>query len=171
MKIVKASLIIVFVGFLIYLVIAILTPPISEEVEVGVDTPSKQLFNTLSDQSQMTKWVPGLKSVKQVEGVPNTVGSVSRFVFETAGQEIPVLVKVNEYNENESMQLTLTHDKIVSDVSIKVIPQGSGSKLDISYEIEGNSIMTKTAMPLIKPLIKKYSEMDLDEIKKLLENS
>lgn len=69
------------------------------------------------------------------------------------------------------MNLTLTHDKIVSNVQIQVLQHGNNSKLDISYEIEGNSLMTKAAMPLIKPLIKKYSEMDLNELKKLLESS
>ena len=69
------------------------------------------------------------------------------------------------------MNMTLTHDKLISDVQIKVIPHGTNSKLDISYEIDGNSLMTKTAMPFIKPLIKKYGEMDLEELKKLLEDS
>jgi len=168
MKILKTTLIIVFIGILVYLAIALLTPPVLEEVELNIDVPSEQIFGTLSDQSQMTKWVPGLKSVKQVTGKPNSIGSVSEFIFETAGQEIPVLVKINDYKDNESMNLTLTHDKVVSDVSIKVIPVGNSSTLDISYDIKGNSLMTKAAMPLIKPLIKKYSKMDLDEIKRIL---
>lgn len=67
------------------------------------------------------------------------------------------------------MNLTLTHDKLISDVQIKVVPHGNGSKLDISYKIAGNSLLTKTAMPFIKPLIKKYSEMDLEELKTLLQ--
>ena len=69
------------------------------------------------------------------------------------------------------MNLTLTHEKLVSDIQIKVVPHGSGSKLDISYKIAGNNLLTKTAMPFIKPLIKKYSEMDLEELKNLLEKS
>jgi len=157
MKILKTALIIILIGILVYFIIGLLTPPVSQEVAMEIEQPAEEIFSTLADQSKMTKWVPGLKSVKQVSGKPNTIGSVSEFVFERDGMKIPVLVKINNYNENESMNLTLTHDKIVSDVQIKVLPHGNNSKLDISYEIKGNSLMTKTAMPFIKPLIKKYS--------------
>ena len=171
MKILKTAFIIILLGILIYLVIGLLTPPLSQEVVIELEQPAKKIFSTLSNQSNMKKWVPGLKDVKQISGKPNTIGSVSEFVFERGGQNILVLVKINDYKENSYMNLTLTHDKIVSDVQINVIPIGNSSKLDISYEIEGNSLMTKTAMPFIKPLIKKYSEMDLEELKELLQKS
>ena len=169
MKVLKTALLIILIGILIYMIIGMLTPPVSQEVAMEIEQPAEEIFSTLTDQSNMTKWVPGLTSVKQVSGRPNTVGSISEFVFERDGVEIPVLVEINDYKENESMNLTLTHDKLVSDVKIKVIPVGNSSKLDISYKIAGNSLMTKTAMPFIKPLIKKYSELDLEEVKKLLE--
>jgi uncharacterized membrane protein len=169
MKILKTALIIILIGIVVYFIIGLLTPPVSKEVAIEIDQPAEEIFNTLTNQSNMIKWVPGLVSVKQVSGKPNTIGSVSEFVFEKDGMEIPVLVKINDYQDNESMNMTLTHDKLVSDVKIKVIPKGESSKLEISYKIVGNSLMTKTAMPFIKPLIKKYSEMDLEELKKLLE--
>ena len=171
MKILKTALIIILIGILVYMIIGLLTPPVSQEVAMEIEQPAEEIFSTLTDQSKMTKWVPGLKSVKQVSGKPNTVGSISEFVFERDGTKIPILIKIDNYVENESMNLTLTHDKLVSDVQINVIPVGNSSKLDISYKIAGNSLMTKTAMPFIKPLIKKYSEMDLEEVKKLLENT
>jgi len=169
MKILKTALIIILIGILVYMIIGLLTPPVSQKVAMEIEQPAEEIFSTLADQSKMIKWVPGLVSVKQVSGRLNTIGSVSEFVFERDGVKIPVLVKINDYKENESMNLTLSHDKLVSDVQIKVIPVGNSSKLDISYKIAGNSLMTKTAMPFIKPLIKKYSELDLEEVKKLLE--
>ena len=171
MKILKTAFIIVLIGILVYLIIGLLIPPVSQEVAMELDQPAEEIFSILTDQSNMTKWVPGLTSIKQVSGRPNTIGSIAEFVFERDGIEIPVLVKINDYKENESMNLTLTHDKLVSDVQIKVLQYGNSSKLDISYKIAGNSLMTKTAMPFIKPLIKKYSKMDLEELKKLLENT
>ena len=171
MKILKTALIIFLIGIIVYFIIGLLTPPVSQEVAMEIKQPAEEIFSTLADQSKMTKWVPGLTSVKQVSGKPNTIGSVSEFVFERDGIEIPVMVQINDYKNDESMNLTLTHDNIVSDVQIKVLPHGNSSKLDISYEIKGNSLMTKAAIPLIKPLIKKYSKIDLEEVKKLLEYS
>lgn len=171
MKVLKTAFMIIFIGILIYLIIGLLTPPISKEVTMELEQSSEEIFSTLADQSNMTQWVPGLKSVEQVSGRPNTIGSVAEFVFERDGIEIPILVRINDYKVNESMNLTLTHDKLVSDVLINVVPHGNGSKLDISYKIAGNSLLTKTAMPFIKPLIKKYSEMDLEELKNLLQKS
>ena len=171
MKILKTALIIILIGIVVYFIIGLLTPPISQEVAIELDQPAEDIFSNLTDQSKMIRWVPGLASVKQVSGEPNSIGSISEFVFERNGNEIPVLVKINDYIENESINLTITHDKLISDVQVKIVPKGKNSKLDISYEIAGNSLMTKTAMPFIKPLIKKYSEMDLEELKKLLEGS
>ncbi len=171
MKVLKTALIIILIGIVVYFIIGLLTPPVSKEVAMKIEQPAEDIFNTLTNQSNMTNWVPGLVNVKQVSGKPNSIGSVSEFIFERDGVKIPVLVIINDYEENESMNLTLTHDKLVSDVQIKVVPKGNSSKLDISYKIAGNSLMTKTAMPFIKPLIKKYSEMDLEELKKLLEES
>lgn len=171
MKVLKTALIIIFIGILVYFIIGLLTPPVSKEVAMELEQSAEEIFSTLADQSNMTQWVPGLTSVKQISGKPNTIGSVSEFVFEREGIEIPILVRINDYKVNESMNLTLTHDKLVSDVLINVVPHGNGSKLDISYKIAGNSLLTKTAMPFIKPLIEKYSDMDLEEIKNLLEKS
>ena len=171
MKILKTALIIIFIGILVYFIIGLLTPPVSKEVAMELEQSAEEIFSTLADQSNMTQWVPGLKSVEQVSGRPNTIGSVAEFVFERNGIEIPILIRINDYKMNESMNLTLTHDKLVSDVQINVVPHGNGSKLDISYKIAGNSLLTKTAMPFIKPLIEKYSDMDLEEIKNLLEKS
>lgn len=171
MKILKTAFIIILIGILVYIIIGLLTPPVSKEVAIELDQSAEEIFSTLTDQSNMAKWVPGLKSVKQISGRPNTIGSVAEFIFERDGIKIPIVVKINDYKTNESMNLTLTHDKLISDVQIKVVPHGNGSKLDISYKIAGNSLMTKTAMPFIKPLIKKYSEMDLEELKTLLQKS
>lgn len=171
MKVLKTAFMIIFIGILIYLIIGLLTPPISKEVTMELEQSAEEIFSTLADQSNMTQWVPGLKSVEQVSGRPNTIGSVAEFVFERDGIEIPILVRINDYKVNESMNLTLTHDKLVSDVLINVVPHGNGSKLDISYKIAGNNLLTKTAMPFIKPLIEKYSDMDLEELKNLLQKS
>jgi len=171
MKVLKTALIIILFGIVIYFIIGLLTPPVSKEVDVELEQSATEIFSILTNQPNMTKWVPNLTSVKQISGNPNTIGSVSEFVFERDGMEIPILVKINNYIENESINLTLTHNKLVSDVQIIVVPKGESSKLDISYKIAGNSLMTKTAMPFIKPLIKKYSEMDLEELKKLLGDS
>lgn len=169
MKVLKTALMTIFIGILVYFIIGLLTPPISKEVKLELEQSTEEVFLTLTDQSNMTKWIPGLKSVVQVSGKPNTIGSVSEFVFERDSLEIQILVRINDYKENESMNWTLTHDKMISDVQIKIMPSDSNSKLDISYKIAGNSLMTKTAMPFIKPLIKKYSEIDMEELKKLLE--
>ena len=169
MKILKTALIIILIGIVVYFIIGLLTPPVSQEVAIELKQPAEYVFNTLTNQSNMTNWVPGLASVKQVSGKPNCVGSVSKFVFERDGTQIPVFVTINDYIENESINLTLTHEKLISDVQVKVVSYGTNSNLDISYKIAGNSLMTKTAMPFIKPLIKKYSKMDLEELKNLLE--
>lgn len=169
MKICKTALMIIFIGILFYIIIGLLTPPVSKEVEMELEKSAEEVFSTFTDQSNMTKWVPGLTSVKQVSGRPNTIGSISEFVFERDGIEIPILVKIYDYKEDESMNLTLTHDKLVSNVQIKVVPSGDNTKLYISYQIEGNSLTTKTAMPFIRPLIKKYSEMDIEKLKNRLE--
>ncbi len=171
MKVLKTALMTIFIGILVYFIIGLLTPPISKEVKLELDQSTEEVFLTLTDQSNMTKWIPGLKSVVQVSGKPNTIGSVSEFVFERDSLEIQILVRINDYKENESMNLTLIHDKLISDVHIEFLSQDTGSKLDISYKIAGNSFLTKTTMPFIKPLIEKYSDMDLEKLKTLLQKS
>jgi uncharacterized membrane protein len=72
MKILKTAFIIVLIGILVYLIIGLLIPPVSQEVAMELDQPAEEIFSTLTDQSNMTKWVPGLTSIKQVSGRPNT---------------------------------------------------------------------------------------------------
>ncbi|MEE9573643.1 MAG: SRPBCC family protein [Candidatus Neomarinimicrobiota bacterium] len=171
MKVLKTALIVIFIGILVYFIIGLLTPPVSKKVTLELKQSAEEVFATLTNQSNMTQWVPGLKSVLQVSGKPNTIGSVAEFVFVRDSLEIPILVRINDYKENESMNLTLIHDKLISDVQIKFLLQNNGSKLDVSYKITGNSLLTKTAMPFIKPLIEKYSDMDIEELKTLLQKS
>ena len=171
MKILKTAFLIVIIGVAIYVAYAILSPPMTKEVTLEIEQPAEDLFAVLADQQKMTQWVPDLKSVEQISGKPMTTGSVSKFVIEKAGRQIPFLAEINHYRKNEFLAVTLTHEKIIADIAIKVVPSGNSSKLDITYTIDGNTTLTKVAMPLIKPLIDEYSEMDLEELKKLLEKS
>ncbi|NHZ85946.1 MAG: hypothetical protein GWP19_08705 [Planctomycetia bacterium] len=171
MKVLKTAFMIIFIGILIYLIIGLFTPPVTKEVIIELERSSEEIFSILANQSNMTKWIPGLTSIKQISGRPNTIGNISEFVFERDGKEIPILVRINDYKENEFINLTLIHDKLISDIQIKILSQNNGSKLDVAYKIAGNNLLTKTVMPFIKPLIEKYSNMDLEEIKKLLEKS
>jgi hypothetical protein len=169
MKVLKTALIVIFIGILVYFIIGLLTLPVSKKVTLELKQSAEEVFATLTNQSNMTQWIPGLKSVVQVSGKPNSIGSVSEFLFVRDSLEITILVRINDYKKNESMNLTLIHDKLISDVQIKFLLQNNGSKLDISYKITGNSLLTKTAMPFIKPLIEKYSDMDIEELKTLLQ--
>jgi hypothetical protein len=171
MKVLKTALIVIFIGILVFFIIGLHTPPVLKKVALELEQSAEEVFLTLTNQANMTQWVPGLKSVAQISGKPNTIGSISEFVFERDGMEISILVRINNYKENEFMNLTLIHDKLISDVQINILPQNNGSKLDISYKIAGNSLLTKTAMPFIKPLIEKYSDMDIEELKNLLQKS
>ncbi|MEE8341500.1 MAG: SRPBCC family protein [Candidatus Neomarinimicrobiota bacterium] len=168
MKILKTALMVIFIGILVYIIIGLLTPPISKEVVIQLAQPAETIFSKLTDQSNMIKWVPGLKSVTQASGKPNTVGSVSKFIFERDSVEIPILVRIDDLSDNESINLTLIHDKLIAEVQLKIIPEPDGSKLDVSYKIDGNSLLARSVMPFIKPLIEKYSDMDIEEIKTLL---
>ena len=99
MKVLKTALMIILIGIVVYFIIGLLTPPISQEIEIELKQPAEEIFSTLINHTNMTNWIPGLKSVEQVSGRPNNIGSVAEFVFERDGMEIPILVKIGLINK------------------------------------------------------------------------
>ena len=62
MKILKTAFIIVLLGILVYFIIGLLTPPVSQKVAFELEQPTEEIFSTLFDQSDMKNWIPGLTS-------------------------------------------------------------------------------------------------------------
>lgn len=170
MKILKTTLIILIIAFILFVGIAFLTPPVSNNLNVSIDRPSYLIYNVLLNQSAMPLWIPDLKSVNQLNGNQNSIGNKSEFIFEVEKYKIPILVEINDLRKNELIEYRLEHKDIASNLIFDISPSGYKSDLSISYRVEPNNLISKIAFPLIKPIMKKYIKENEDQFIDLLKS-
>ena len=170
MKILKTTLIILVIGFVLFVGIAFLTLPVSNNLNVSLDRPSYIIYNILLNQSAMPLWIPGLKSVNQLNSNQNSIGNESEFIVEIENYKIPIIVEIKDLRNNELIEYRLEHKDIASNLIFDISPSGYKSNLSISYMVKPNNLLTKIAFPLIKPIMKKYIKENEDQLIELLKS-
>jgi len=168
MKVLKTALIILLIGIVIFIGIAILTPPISNTIITTVERPTFFVYSILSTPTTMEQWISGLKSVELISGIANSVGSEYLYNFEIEEYNVPIIVSINDKITNDSINFAIQHKSILSEIDIKLVSRNYYTDLIINYNILPNGILTKIAFPLIKPIIKEYLNESEDNFIELI---
>jgi len=57
-------------------------------VSIDIDLPRERVVLLFDDRANYKRWMPGLKALERVSGVPGEVGAVTRLTFDHGGREL-----------------------------------------------------------------------------------
>lgn len=171
-KYLKRLLTLILLLSIAFLLIGVFVPRFSYISEVDVDAPVDQAFAIFSNPSWMSEWMEGFKSIENLSGAPNEVGSRWKLVVEQEGERMELIEEVTAYKANELFAFTLDAEPLTSEVEIRFIPLDSTTtKITAVTSVRGKNILWRSLLPMFKSRMREQSQESYDKLKTVIERN
>jgi len=130
-----------------------------------IDAPVERVFETISDISNFSKAVPHIVNVVFLSDVRTGVGTRFRETRLMHGKERSTELKMTEYVENEHVRMVADTDGTVWDSLFVVSPANGKTLLELTMDARPHKLLPKLVVPLMKGLVRKAIEKDMDAVK------
>lgn len=139
------------------------------ETQIKIDRPVKEVYAAMNSYEKAPQWITGLKKVEALSGTPGQAGSKSKYIFEERGKEVIFYEKILEVQPESYFTYHLTSDAVNVEAKTVLKPSDNGTVVQMHNKVSGNGLMMKLAMPLMKGVMKKRQEQDLQQLKAMIE--
>jgi carbon monoxide dehydrogenase subunit G len=137
---------------------------------VTVNRPVAEVWDFISNFENTTRWSRGVLKARQTSDGPLGVGSTLQMVVKAFGRRRTADYLVTEYEPNRAFAFEVTSGPVASRARYSVEPTGAGTRLTASGEAEATGPY-KMLAPILVPTLKRHSQDDLANVKRILEAS
>lgn len=134
-----------------------------------IAAPVDRVFATVADIEQFSMAIPHIQSVECLSGQKSGVGTRFRETRIMKNREASTTLEVTEYVSNERVRLVSDSHGAVWDTVFTTAPLGDGTRLEMVMEARPHTLSARLTTPLIRGMIKKEIEKDLDLVKAFCE--
>jgi carbon monoxide dehydrogenase subunit G len=137
---------------------------------VTVNRPVAEVWTFISNFENTTRWSRGVLEAKQTSEGPMGVGSTLQTVVRAFGRRRTASYLVTEYEPNTAFAFEVTSGVMTSKARFSVEPAEAGTRLTASGEVDAVGLY-KLLAPILVRTLKRHSEDDLANLKRILEAS
>ena len=137
---------------------------------VTVNRPVAEVWKFISNFENTTRWSRGVLEARQTSDGPIGVGSTLQTVVKAFGRRRTADYLVTEYEPNRAFAFEVTSGPMTSRARYSVEPAGAGTQLTASGEVDAVGVY-KLLAPILVRTLKRHSEDDLANLKRILEAS
>jgi len=137
---------------------------------VTVNRPVAEVWDFISNFENTTRWSRGVLEARQTSDGPLGVGSTLQTVVKAFGRRRTADYLVTEYQPNHAFAFKVTSGPMSSRARYSLEPAGAGTRLTASGEVEAAGLY-KLLAPILVRIVKRHSEDDLANLKRILEAS
>ena len=131
-----------------------------------IHAPIETVFDTVAHIENFSKAVPHIVNVEFLSDVKSGVGTRFRETRLMGRREASTELEVTEYVENERVRMVTDAGGTVWDTVFTVRPVSEGSvELTLVMDANAHKLLAKVMNPLIKGIIRKAIEKDMDAVK------
>lgn len=134
-----------------------------------INAPIEKVFKTVADISQFSEAIPHITKIEFLSDIKSGFGTKFRETRLMKGKESSTELEVTEYVENERIRLVADSHGTVWDTVFTVTPGEDGTELNMTMEARSYKLVPKIMNPLIKGMVKKMIEIDMDYVKEFCE--
>jgi carbon monoxide dehydrogenase subunit G len=135
---------------------------------VTVNRPVEEVWTFISNFENTTRWSRGVLEARQTSDGPLGVGSTLQTVVKAFGRRRTADYLVTEYKPNHAFAFKVTSGPMTSRARYSVEPVGTGTRLTASGEAEATGLY-KLLAPLLVRILKRHSQDDLANVKRILD--
>jgi carbon monoxide dehydrogenase subunit G len=137
---------------------------------VTVDRPVAEVWAFIGNFENTTRWSRGVLEARQTSDGPLGIGSTLQAVVKAFGRRRTADYLVTEYEPNHAFAFEVTSGPMTSRARYSVEPVGAGTRLSASGELEASGLY-KLLAPILLRTVKRHSQDDLANVKRILEAS
>lgn len=139
-------------------------------VSKTIQAPKDVVFATISDVSNFSKAVPHILEVEFLTEQRNGLGSRFRETREMNGRKATTELEVTEFVENERVRMVSDAGGTIWDTLFSVSSEGDATRLDVVMDARPHRFLARLVTPLIKGMVSKAVEKDIDAVKAYCES-
>lgn len=135
-----------------------------------IQTPVDEVFQTISDIRNFSKAVPDIIDIEFLSETKSGVGTRFRETREFGGKKAATELEVTEYAENDHIRIVSDTQGTIWDSIFTVSEKEGGCELILEMEARPYKFLSKITTPIMKGIIGKALERDMDAVKEYCEN-
>ncbi len=140
-------------------------------VEREVEAPIDRVFRTVAHIEEFQRAVPHIVRVDFLSDVKTGVGTRFRETRLMKGKEAETELETTEYVENDRVRMVADSHGTVWDTVFSVTESGGVTHLTLSMDARPHELLSRLTVPLIKGMVRKAVEGDMDLVKEYCERS
>ena len=146
-----------------------ITPSISYSSEISVDKSINEAWAVMNDESKISEWLKGIKSVEHVSGEKGKVGAVTKYIFDENGTESTVIETIREIKDNEFIVMDFDMPDVMS-MNYKVHFSEKDGKTNIKSETvtQGQGMIMKSMVSFMTSTMQAQEDTNMGNLKKLI---
>ncbi len=131
----------------------------------SMNAPIDLVFKTVSDINNFSKAIPDIVNVEFLSDVKSGVGTRFRETRLMNGKEAMTELEVTEFVENDRVRMVTDSHGAVWDSVFTVKRVDGHTELTLAMDAIPHTLMQKMMIPMIKGMISKALEKDVDAVK------
>ena len=137
---------------------------------VTINRHVEAVWDFIGDFETTTRWSRGVLEARQTSDGPLGAGSTLQAVVKAFGRRRTADYLGTEYEPNHVFACEVTSGPMSSRARYSGEPAGAGTRLTASGEVAATGL-SKLLAPILVRIIRKHSEADLANVKRILEAS
>ena len=134
-----------------------------------IAAPVEKVFDTISSIENFSKAVPDIVEVEMLSDVTSGVGTRFRETRLMGKRKASTVLEVTEYLQNERIRLVSDAGGTIWDSVFTVKPVDGETELTLVMEARPHKFLARLMNPLIKGMLTKALEKDMDCVKQYCE--
>ncbi len=141
----------------------------STVVTKAIAAPVDVVFKTVADINQFSRAVPHIVNVEFLSPVKSGVGTRFRETRVMHGKNENTELEITEFVENNRVRYVADSHGTVWDTVFTVEPDRDYTLLTMTMDAKAKKLIAKIMNPLIRGMVKKAVEQDMDAVKNFCE--
>lgn len=130
-----------------------------------INAPIERVFETVAHIENFSKAVPEIIKTELLSEIEYGVGTRFRETRLMSGKQTSTELEVTEYVENDRVRIVSDAGGTVWDSVFEVAPVDGQVQLTLSMDANAYKLLSRLMNPLIKGMVKKALESDMDSVK------
>jgi len=135
----------------------------------SIKAPINLVFKTVSEIENFSKAIPHIMRVEFLSENKSGIGARFRETRLMRGKEVSTELEVTEFVQDSHVRLVADSHGTVWDTLFEVSPNNGGTELTMTMDARAYRLLPKILNPLMKGMVRRAIEQDMDMIKSFCE--
>ena len=135
-----------------------------------VQAPVARVFDVVAHIENFQKAVPDIVGIEFLSETRSGVGTRFRETRRMGKREATCDLEVTEYEPEQHVRIVSNAGGTIWDTVFRVTPKGDGTELSMVMNDKPYKLLARLFTPLIRPMVRKAVEKDMDAVKQFCES-